>query len=158
MISDYSFQFFGTVPSYCLHHRMFFLYGLGRYIRWQFASRCNWSDMHNTLIIIFLRVNKSVLSLHDLFGVWTIYFRFFLKLYFHSSSEGLISNNFLFSLLFQRCCLCCSMYLTIFILKSVCGCFIWSVISADAIMTWDPTYEGLSISFQTFFYRHLKLS
>ena len=45
----------------------------------------------------------------------------FFKFFFHSPSVGLISNNNFFSLLFQRCCLCCSMYLFIFILKSVCG-------------------------------------
>ena len=51
-------------------------------------------------------------------GQCNFLFSFFLKLCFHSPSVGLISNNLL---LFQRCCLCCSMYLFIFILKSVCG-------------------------------------
>ena len=48
-------------------------------------------------------------------------FSFFLKLCFHSPSVGLIFNNLLFSLLFQRCCLCCRMNIFIFILKSVCS-------------------------------------
>ena len=33
MISDYLFHCFGTVPSYCMNYRRFFLYGLGWYIR-----------------------------------------------------------------------------------------------------------------------------
>ncbi len=62
MISHNLFLCFGTVPSYCLHYRRFFLYGLGWYIRCKCASRCIWSNMHNTLVVVFLRVNKSVLS------------------------------------------------------------------------------------------------
>ena len=97
MISHYLFQFFGTVPSYCLHYRRFFLYGLGQYIPWECASWYIWSGMHNRLVVVFLQVNKSVLSLYDLSGVLTISsFQFFLKLCFHSHSVGLISNNLLF--------------------------------------------------------------
>ena len=62
MISHYSFQCFGTVPSYCLHYRRFFLYGLGRYIRWECALRCIWSDMHNTLVV-FLQLVPTHLKI-----------------------------------------------------------------------------------------------
>ena len=40
--------------------------------QWQCVSRCIWSDMHSTLIVTFLRVSKSVLSLYDLSGVWSL--------------------------------------------------------------------------------------
>ena len=52
-------------------------------------------------------------------GQCNLLFSVFLKLCFHSLSAGLISNNSLFSLSFQRRFLCCCMYL--FILKYVCG-------------------------------------
>ena len=89
----------------------------------------------------------------------------FLKLCFHSSRVGLISDNLLFSLMFQRCCLCCSMYLFIFILKSVCGILnffsvVWFRVELAALCAWSfpmmPVWLGtqhicISLSFDKFF-------
>ena len=92
-------------------------------------------------------------------------FSVFYKLCFHSPSVGLISNNLSFSLLFQRCCLCCSMYLFIFILKSVYGILnffsvVRFMIDLAALSSWSfplmPVWLGtqhicISLSFDKFF-------
>ena len=119
------------------------------------------------MVVVFLRVNKNVLSLYDLSGVWTMQFPlfvFFLKLCFHSPNVGLISNNLLFSLLFQHCCLCRSMYLFIFILKSVYGILnffsvVRSMVDLAVLSAWSfqriPVWLGtqhicISLSFDKF--------
>ena len=89
----------------------------------------------------------------------------FFKLCFHSPSVVLISNNLLFSLLFQRCCLCRSMYLFIFILKSVYGILnffsvVRFMVDLAALSAWSfpliPVWLGtqhicISLSFDKFF-------
>ena len=89
-------------------------------------------------------------------------FAFFLKLWFHSLSIGLISNNLLFSLLFQCCCLWCCMYLFIFILKSICSILnffsvVRFMVDLAALSAWsfpvclETQHICISLSFDKFF-------
>ena len=116
----------------------------------------------------FSYMGQSVIlvwPIRSLDNVTLFFFFFFLKLCFHSPSEGLISNNLLFSLLFQHCCLCCSMYLFIFILKSVCGILnffsvVRFMVDLTTLSAWSfplmPVWLGtqhicISLSFDKFF-------
>ena len=155
MISHYLFQCFRTVPSYCLHYRRFFLYGFWSVHSMRMCFMVYWSGMHNILVVVFLRVHKSVLSLYDLSEVWTMSFPLFgfFKLCFHSPNAGLICNNLSFSLLFQCCCLCCCMYL--FILKSVWGILnFFSVVrfmtDPVALSTWSFPLIPVWLEFQNY--------
>ena len=70
----------------------------------------------------FLRVRMCCLWMtYTKSGQYNFLFHFFLQLCFHSLNVGLSSSNLLCLLLFQHCCVCCSMYLFIFIFKSVYG-------------------------------------
>ena len=98
-------------------------------------------------------------------GQYNLLLLVFLKLCFHSPSVGLITYNLLFSLLFQCCCLCCGMYLFIFILKSICGILnLFSVVrfmvDLSTLSVWSfplmPVWLGtqhiyISLSFDKFF-------
>ena len=98
------------------------------------------------------------------YGQCNLFFFGFLNLCFHFLSVGLISNNLLFSLLFQRCCLCCSIYSFILILKAVCDILnffsvVRFMVDLAALSAWFPLMLGwlgtwhicISLSFDTFF-------
>ena len=126
IISHYLFQYFGIIPSYCLHYRRFFLYGLGQYIQWGCASLHSvfgLACITHWLLFSFkwIRVCYPCMTYLESGQCNFLFLFVFLNLCFHSPSVGLVFNYSLFSLLFQCCCLCCSMYLFIFILKFVCG-------------------------------------